>query len=94
MTNKLSGMEMMISSVLKMAGFDPKELTQATVTVVQQMQGGLSSVVLKLESLEREAQIAKLERRAIMDHLGIKAMGEILPPETSLTVPNGKDTHA
>lgn len=95
---KLSGMEMMVQSLLKAAGFDPTEITKATVTVVQQMQGGLQLVTDRLADIIREQQISKMERRAIMAHLGVPfaddskftAPAEILSPENHTV--NGKDT--
>jgi len=89
MAEKLSGMEMMVKSLLKAAGFDPTEITKATVTVVQQMQDGLKLVTDRLGAIMREQEIAKMERRAIMHHLGVPVSddtkftvpAEILPPE-------------
>lgn len=89
MAEKLSGMEMMIQSLMKAAGFNPKEITEATVMVVKQMQDGLTTLNQNMGHLLREAQIAKLERRAIMDQLGI----QVAPENATALLTNGKDTH-
>ena len=78
---KLSGMEMMIQSLMKAAGFNPEEIAKATVTVVDQMRNGLALVNTNLEAIRKEQEIAKLERHTIMQHLGIVMNGEILPPQ-------------
>lgn len=65
MAEKLSGIEMMLNSLMRAAGFDPKEVVGQMTTVVKAMQDGLSSVDNRL-NMVMEAQKIILANQAAM----------------------------
>ena len=60
MTEKPSGMEMMLNSLLKAAGFDPKLIVQNVENFAQQFQGALAQLQARLDMID-----ARLERLEI-----------------------------
>ena len=80
MSEPLSGMERMMQSLMRAAGFDPKEVMGQMGTVIAQITGGLKHVATtldnlleeqkrtnaRLELIERDLQILK-EANGIMD---------------------------
>lgn len=79
---KLSGMEMMMNSLLRAAGFDPTEITKSVTVVVSEIQGGLRATVDRMSAIESEQK----QIRALLEHICVQLKippmpaGEILPP--------------
>ena len=90
---KLSGMEMMLNSMMRAAGFDPKIIVEGMTTVISQIQGGLQATVDSLtrietgqkeqrfliENLYRELKIPMPDAGAMQDKHVLS--GEIIPPQ-------------
>lgn len=92
---KLSGPEMMIRSVMRVMGVDPKALTEMMTTVIGEMQTGLRMTVETMQRLElKQDENRRLLLHIIHElkipmpdasHMNGHAVGsvEILPPEQS-----------
>ena len=78
---KLSGMEMAMQSLLRVAGFDAGEVTKQISFVVGEMQGGLKATVDTMQAIQRE----QLAQRALLEHI----MRELkIPPlDASIAAP-------
>jgi len=87
---KLSGMEMMMNSLLRAAGFDPQELTKSVTVVVAEIQGGLRATVDRMTAIEAEQKYNRALLEHIIRELKIPPMpaGEILPPVAHLNGAN------
>lgn len=83
---KLSGMEMMMNSLLRAAGFDPQELTKSVTVVVAEIQGGLRATVDRMSAIEAEQKriSAMLEHICRELKIPVPSAGEILPPVAQL----------
>lgn len=57
---KLSGMEMMMNSVMRAAGFDPKLIADGMTKVVHDIQNGLMQVADSLKSIHDEQKVQRL----------------------------------
>ncbi len=90
---KLSGMEMMMNSLLRAAGFDPKELTSSVTVVVSEIQGGLKATVERMTAIEAETRRNRLLLEHIIRELKIPPFpaGEVLPPVALLNSENHPD---
>ena len=62
---KLSGMEMAMASLLRVAGFDAGEVTKQISFVVGEMQGGLKATVDTMKAIQAEQQY----QRALIEHI-------------------------
>jgi len=93
MTQKLSGMEMMMNSLLRAAGFDPQELTKSVTVVVAEIQGGLRATVERMTAIEASQNYNRLLLEHIIRELKIPPMTavEILPPVSQLNSENHPD---
>lgn len=84
---KLSGMEMMMQSLMRAAGFDPTEIQAAMVQVVNDMRNGLQNLndtVTRIETAQHsDHQLLIQVQKDLIDireHLGISnANAEVLP---------------
>ena len=89
-TEKLSGIEMMLNSLMRAAGFNPKEVVGQMSTVVKSMQDGLQSVVETLERIESEQKRQAVVMAAIQRDLHIiKCAGGILDTPAVPLLANG-----
>lgn len=79
MAQKLSGMEMMMQSLMRAAGFDPVEIQTAMVQVVNDMRNGLKDLVDTTARIEQNQIIMQREINDIREHLAIPNDAEILP---------------
>jgi hypothetical protein len=87
---KLSGMEMMLNSLMRAAGFNPNELAGQMTVVIKQVLGGLDHVVKSLEELKEEQKRQGLEIAAIRRDLHIlKCAGGINDPAPVALLANG-----
>lgn len=82
MAEKLSGMEMALKSLLKVAGFDAGEVAKQMGFVVNEMQQGLRSTVERMTGIEKEQKrtLALLEHICRELKIAPLPAGEILPP--------------
>lgn len=68
---KLSGMEMMLNSLMKAAGFNPQEIQQQMAVVIGGFKNGLDALVGEVKAIREEQEKAKLQRELIMRDLSI-----------------------
>jgi len=73
---KLSGMEQMLNSLLKAAGFDPRQITENIDKTVKGFQGAMQALQDRLDKIDQRQTIidARLERIEI--HLAISPRTE------------------
>ncbi len=73
MAEKMSGMEMMMNSLLKAAGFDPTELKLAIENTIGGFQNMAREIFNRIDAIDKRQAIidARLERLEL--HLGVGA---------------------
>lgn len=71
MAEKLSGIEMMLNSLMRAAGFDPKEVVGQMSTVVKAMQDGLASVDTRLNCVMENQKIILANQASMQRDLHI-----------------------
>ena len=71
---KLSGMEMMVNSLLRAAGFNPVEIQQAMTAVISQVTKSLKECSDSLASIHEEQRKQRAMLEAIMKELRIPAL--------------------
>ena len=73
MAEKMTGMEMMMNSLLKAAGFDPTELKAAIENTIGGFQAMAKAIFDRIDAIDKRQSIidARLER--LENHLGVDA---------------------